>query len=426
MTDLGQHERILATYLVETPIDLGEAAAAIAGEQSSGTFLAIPGETEELRQRFRAVVERIELDEIVASPSLPGARVPSDGRYRRGRVTVSWPVTNVGTNLPTLMTTLCGNLSELREVSGIRLLDLEIPRTIVEAYPGPQFGVAGSRALTGVVPERPLFGTIVKPSVGLTPEQTAENVRALAEAGIDFVKDDELIANPPWSPVRERIAAVQRVIEDASDRTGKKVMYAYNITDDLDAMRGHHDAVVEAGGTCVMVSLNTVGLVGVHELRRHAAVPIHGHRNGWGMLTRHPWLGMEFAPYQVLWRLVGVDQLHVSAIQGKFWESDESVARSIRACLEPIVDESDRILPVLSSGQWGGQAPETYRLTETLDLLYLAGGGITAHPQGPQAGLAAIRQAWTAAVEGVPLETYARSMPELQVAIGHFGTVRKA
>jgi ribulose-bisphosphate carboxylase large chain len=226
MTDLGQHERILATYLVETPIDLGEAAAAIAGEQSSGTFLAIPGETEELRQRFRAVVERIELDEIVASPSLPGARVPSDGRYRRGRVTVSWPVTNVGTNLPTLMTTLCGNLSELREVSGIRLLDLEIPRTIVEAYPGPQFGVAGSRALTGVVPERPLFGTIVKPSVGLTPEQTAENVRALAEAGIDFVKDDELIANPPWSPVRELIAAVQRVIEDASDRTGKKVMYA--------------------------------------------------------------------------------------------------------------------------------------------------------------------------------------------------------
>lgn len=426
MTDLRADERIRATYLVETPLTLEEAAEAIAGEQSSGTFLAIPGETKELRERFRATVERVEPLEHVAVPALPGARAPSNARYHRGHVVVSWPVANVGTNLPTLMTTVCGNLSELREVSGIRLLDLDIPRSIGEAYPRPQFGVTGSRRLMGVGPERPLVGTIVKPSVGLTPEQTAENVGALAEAGIDFVKDDELLGNPPWSPVRERIATVQRVIEDVADRTGKKVMFAYNITDDLDAMLGHHDAVVEAGGTCVMVCLNTVGLVGVHELRRHAAVPIHGHRNGWGMLTRHPWLGLEFAPYQAFWRLVGVDQIHVSAIQGKFWESDESVARSVRACLDPIVDHSDRALPVLSSGQWGGQAPETYRLTETLDLLYLAGGGITAHPGGLQAGLTAIHQAWAATVEGIPLEAYAASKPELAAAIEHFGSVRKA
>lgn len=426
MIGSSAHERLRATYLVETPLLLESAAEAIAGEQSSGTFLAIPGETDELRERFRAVVETIEPLDVVDAPALPGARSPDDGRYRRGTVVVSWPADNVGTNLPTLMTTLCGNLSELREVSGIRLLDVELPMSISKVYARPQFGVGGSRRLMGVGEERPLFGTIVKPSVGLTPEQTAGNVRSLAEAGIDFVKDDELIANPPWSPIRKRIAAVQRVIEDVADRTGKKVMFAYNITDDLDAMLGHHDAVVEAGGTCVMVGLNTVGLVGVDHLRRHAAVPIHGHRNGWGMLTRHPWLGMEFAAYQKFWRLVGVDQIHVSAIQGKFWEPDESVARSVRACLEPIVDADDLVLPVLSSGQWGGQAPETYRLTETLDLLYLAGGGITAHPGGLKAGLTAIRQAWAATVEGIPLETYSEGKPELAAAIEHFGSVRKA
>jgi ribulose-bisphosphate carboxylase large chain len=38
--------------------------------------------------------------------------------------------------------------------------------------------------------------------------------------------------------------------------------------------------VLEAGGTCVMVSLNSVGLVGLEAVRRRASLPIHGHRNG--------------------------------------------------------------------------------------------------------------------------------------------------
>lgn len=417
--------RIRAEYLLETPLTLEEAAEAIAGEQSSGTFLSIPGETDELRGRFRAVVESVEELDTAPDAALPGAREPRDGRYRRGRVAVSWPYENVGPNLPTLLTTLCGNLSELREVSGLRLLDVHLPRPYGDAYPGPRFGVEGTRRLAGVE-GRPLVGTIVKPSVGLSPAQTADLARGLAEAGIDFVKDDELIANPPWSPLEERVEAVMRAVSDVAERTGRKTMVAFNITDDLDAMLRHHDAVAAAGGTCVMVSLNSVGLAGVERLRRHSELPIHGHRNGWGMLTRHPWLGMEFAPYQKLWRLAGVDQIHVNAVQGKFWEPDDSVAQSIRACLAPMFDDGDRAMPVASSGQWGGQAPETYRLTATVDLIYLAGGGIMAHPGGPKAGLAAIRQAWEAAVEGVPLDEYARGRPELAAAIDHFGSVRAA
>jgi len=47
-------ERIIATYYIETPFAPEKAAAVLAGEQSSGTFLAVPGETEELKQRFAA------------------------------------------------------------------------------------------------------------------------------------------------------------------------------------------------------------------------------------------------------------------------------------------------------------------------------------------------------------------------------------
>jgi ribulose-bisphosphate carboxylase large chain len=80
------------------------------------------------------------------------------------------------------------------------------------------------------------------------------------------------------------------------------------------------------------------------------------------------------------------------------------------------------ILPVISSGQTGLQAPETYRRTRTIDVLYMAGGGIMAHPSGPAAGVAALRQAWEAAVSGVALSDYAKDRSELRGAMEKFGS----
>jgi ribulose-bisphosphate carboxylase large chain len=301
----------------------------------------------------------------------------------------------------------------------MKLLDLEFPASLAEQYPGPAFGVDGTRRLTNVF-GRPIIGTIVKPSVGLTPAQTAALVTTLGEAGVDFIKDDELMANPPHSPFDERVAQVMRAVNELAARTGRKLMYAFNISDQLDRMREHHDTVLEAGGTCVMVSLNSVGYAGVEYLSRRFSLPIHGHRNGWGMYYRHPALGMEFTAYQKLWRLAGVDQLHVNGIKNKFCESDDSVVRSIHACLKPMLG-GNRLMPVVSSGQWGGQAEETYRRTGTLDLMYLAGGGILAHPSGPAAGVTAIRQAWEAASNGTPLAEYAREHSELRESLAFFG-----
>ena len=201
-------------------------------------------------------------------------------------------------------------------------------------------------------------------------------------------------------------------------------MFAFNITDDLDAMLRHHDTVLAAGGTCVMVSLHSLGLPAVLELRKRCALAIHGHRNGWGMYCRHPLLGVEYPAWQKLWRLAGVDHLHVNGLQNKFWEPDQSVVRSIRACRTPMFRPDDTAMPVVSSGQWGGQAPETYRLTGTTDLMYVAGGGIMAHPMGPAAGFLGLRQAWEAAVQGIDLNTYAETHPELKATIQKFGASR--
>lgn len=418
-------ERIIATYDIETAHPLNVAAQVLAGEQSTGTFIRLPGETDELRAHHGARIESISPHDDADVPTLPHATRPpgSTGtRVHRGRVVVSFPIENMGPSLPNLVATVMGNLYELREFSGLKLMDLELPQAFADAYPGPQFGIAGTRRLAGVN-DRPLIGTIIKPSVGLDPNATAAIVKTLAQGGLDFIKDDELQANGPHCPFAQRVSAVMRVINDHAQRTGQKPMYAFNITGDLDEMKRHHDLVVEHGGTCVMLSLNSVGIPAAHAIRKHSALPIHGHRNGWGMYTRSPALGIDFAAYQVLWRHVGVDHLHCNGLKNKFWEPDESVLRSVRACLKPLPHAKTgyTVMPVIASAQWAGQAPDTYQHLKTVDLMYVCGGGIMAHPAGIGAGVASVRQGWEAAVKGISLETYAETRPELASALQAFG-----
>ncbi len=390
-------DRIEADYLIETAFDPRAAAEAVAGEQSSGTFVAVPGETPELKARAAARIEALALLETVDAPSVPGAR-QTGAKPRRARMTLSWPLDNLGPSLPNLMATVAGNLFELGQLSGLRLLDIRLPAAFAEAYAGPRFGIAGTRRLAGVE-GRPLIGTIIKPSVGLRPDETAALVRTLCAAGIDFIKDDELQADGPHCPFEARARAVMAAVQAEADRTGKKAMVAFNLTGDLDQMRRRHDLVLALGGTCVMASLNSVGLVGMIELARHAQLPVHAHRNGWGYLSRAPLLGWSYVAWSKIWRLAGVDHMHVNGLANKFSEPDDSVIESARSCLVPLFAAKPcLVMPVFSSGQTVAQVPATWAALRSTDLIYAAGGGILAHADGPAAGVAALRAAWAAAV----------------------------
>lgn len=410
-------ERFEADYLIETALDPRLAAETMAGEQSSGTFIRLSGETDELRERSAARIEQLVEIEPLSSPSLPGAAADRGRGWRRARVTLSWPIDNIGPSLPNLMSTVAGNLFELNAFSGLRLNDIRLPAAFAAAHPGPRFGVAGTRRLSGV--ERgPLIGTIVKPSVGLSPLATAELVATLAGAGIDFVKDDELQADGPACPFEERARAVMRVINAHADRTGKKVMYAFNLTGEVDDMRRRHDLIHELGGTCVMVNLNSVGMTGFLSLSRHAELPIHAHRNGWGYLSRHPALGWSYTAWSKIWRVAGADHMHVNGLSNKFCENDDSVILSAKAQMTPIWDEKPcTAMPVFSSAQTVLQPPETWRRLGSADLIYAAGGGIMGHPDGPAAGVESLREAWIAAMAGIDLDEHAKAHPGLARAL---------
>ncbi|MFX5692937.1 RuBisCO large subunit C-terminal-like domain-containing protein, partial [Acinetobacter baumannii] len=95
--------------------------------------------------------------------------------------------------------------------------DFDLPDDYARSFPGPRFGIAGTRAKAGVA-AGPVVGTIIKPSIGMTPAETAELVDKVCAASIDFIKDDELIANPPYAPFAERVKAVMPVIDRHADR----------------------------------------------------------------------------------------------------------------------------------------------------------------------------------------------------------------
>ena len=187
--------------------------------------------------------------------------------------------------------------------------------------------------------DRPIIGTIVKPALGLRPHETAEMVRELVDADVDFIKDDEKLMSPAYSSLADRVKAIMPIILDREQKTGKKVMYAFGISHadpEIDACATTISSP-NAGGNAAVININSIGYGGFAYLRKRSRLVLHAHRNGWDILTRHPGLGLDFSVYQQFWRLLGVDQFQINGIGAKYWEPDESFVRSFEALQDAAV-----------------------------------------------------------------------------------------
>lgn len=213
------------------------------------------------------------------------------------------------------------------------------------------------------------------------------------------------------------------ILKRHEDKTGRRVMYAFNITDEIDAMRLNLDLLSAQCGTCAMVSVFSIGLSGLMDVRRHSDLAIHGHRGGWGLYSRSPDIGIAYTVWQKLWRLAGADHLHVNGLGSKFSKPDTVVADSARAVQQPVGSASGAefsALPVFSSAQTIWQLEPATRVLGNDDFLFCAGGGIMSHPAGPGAGLVALKQAAEAAKAGVSLASFAAEHQELSDAMATF------
>lgn len=408
------------TYRVRSHLPIADAAEFMADEQTTGTFIRVPGETDDIRERHRARVLDIVDEELEDDTLLPGSARPDGAPLRQASVRIAFPFDNIGGSIARLMSTVGGNLYELPQLAGLKITDIAFPDEFAIGHVAAPHAVTGTRAAVDR-PEGVLVGTIVKPNIGLQPDDYFDLVRTLGFAGIDFIKDDEVNADSPASPLRRRAEAVMRALDEVERVTGRRPLYAFNITDESDRMLENHDYLVGIGARCVMANLNIVGMPTAAALRRHSSLIIHGHMTGGGYIARSSLIGIDNRVLIALARVAGADHVHVGGFRSKFYVSDDETADAVAAVRAPLFD-GHPALPVVSSGQWAGTAQVTWDRTGTDDLLVLAGGGMLGHPDGPASGLRSIRSAWQAVAGGVPVEQAAETDADLRRALEFYGS----
>ncbi|HTY53076.1 MAG TPA: RuBisCO large subunit C-terminal-like domain-containing protein [Methanomicrobiales archaeon] len=394
---------VIATYsfIPEKGTTPEEAARWIAEEETTGTWTAIGTTTGYVRRLDGEVMEII-----------------AEGGHQLVKIRYPAEIFEPG-NVAQYLSVIAGNLFGLKKLAAVRLLDMEVPEELVP-FPGPRFGIRGIRAIIGTT-NRPHVGTIIKPKVGLSPDDTAEVAYQAATGGVDLIKDDETLTDQAFCPIRERVPKVMAALAKVKEDTGRQVLYAVNVTTRADKIVEKAEEAISLGANMVMVDVIISGFGALQALGEApgVTVPIHVHRAMHAAMTRNKEHGIAMRPLARLVRWLGGDQLHTGTVSGKMSHEAEEVLGDNRVLTGSCFGKK-RTFPVSSGGLHPGKV---FRELETLgtDIVLQAGGGIHGHPDGTAAGAMAMRQAVDAFMEGIALDEYAKQHYELQRALTQWG-----
>jgi len=294
---------------------------------------------------------------ILQSVSLPDGPERVRARVvdvKEERVTVDFPALDGETSAEQLLAAcVAGEWADRGDVESCRLVEVEWP----EELPGPAFPA----------PPGVSVGAIVKPALGLSPEEAGVVAADLAGGGAVLVKDDELQRSSP-----ERVRAINAAIPD-------DVLYAANVTG-ADA-----DAVVEAGARALMVNAFLAGLGSVERLREYG-LPIFVHRVGSAFLRRGGPVSVSARVLAELTRLLGGDYVQVGSFSPRTFDTDDEVREQIAAARPATA--------VVGGGVGADNAREQLERAGRRDgLMLLLGSAAYAHPDGVRAGVAAAVEA---------------------------------
>ena len=375
---------LVATYLAGLPKGHEAAAAeAFAIGQTIGTWTPVPGITDAMRRTHGGRV--VEVREG-GSTEFVGGEPAAD----RWVLRVAFPIANFGAQLPMLFTTLLGN--DPSTAISARLVDLDLPPAYVAQFPGPAYGIAGWRALTGVE-DRPLLLNMIKPCTGFPPEAGARFVRAVAAGGVDLVKDDELLADPAFSRVRERARAYSAALDQVSQETGQRPRYIANVTSRARDLEATALAALEGGADALMVNVLAVGLDALAALVESTpGTPVFAHTAGVETFTGAPRSGYGHALLiGRLVRLVGADAVLLST-PFAFRPLPERAFRATVDAMRQPWREMLASMPVVGGGLTAATVPAIVEAVG-IDVIIGVGGAIQGHPEGPAKGARVLRVA---------------------------------
>ena len=410
---IRDQDYLLATYYLEMPAeaDVLAKAASYAVGQTIGTWVEVPGMTAEMRDRHLGRVVKV----LEAPPVDLGTQAGERSGYF---LQIALPAVNFGPSIPMLLATSIGN--DVSTSVQAKLVDLELPDALAEALVGPRFGIEGVRKIVGVH-DRPLVLNMIKPCTGLSPQAGAEIFYRTALGGVDLIKDDELMGNPSFSPVVERVKAYLAAAERARDETGREVLYFPNVTDRPDRMLDNAKAAVDAGARAVMCAYPSAGYGAMQALAEVAGVPILAHYAGAGPYFEGAGTGMSASlAIGLLPRLAGGDLAVTITPYGGYPLRRLPYLKTIQQLTLPRPHIAPTF-PLIGGGVHPGTV-ETYMGELGTDIVLGAGGAIQGHPDGAAAGADAMRQAIDAVMAGRPVADAAQEHPELAHALEKFGS----
>jgi len=418
LSALDTDAHLLLDYRIECTGDPRVAAAHLASEQSTAQWQRV-GVDEDYRPRFAAKVVDLEVETTLSGTSYP-LRPAVDEPVSVCRVRLAHPYANFGPRIPNLLSAVLGEGAFFAPgIPVVKLLDVMFPDAFLAHFDGPRYGLAGLRDRWHIH-DRPFFFGVIKPNIGLDPAAFAELGLAAWRGGLDIAKDDEMLADPAWSPIAERSRRLGAARRRAEQATGVPKVYLANITDEVDQLIALHDTVVANGANAVMVNALPVGLSAVRMLRKHAQVPLVAHFPVIAAMSRLPHFGVHTRVLTKLQRIIGFDVIIMPGFGPRMMTPEDEVLECIAACTEPM-GPIKPALPVPGGSDSAATLAAVHHKIGNPDFGFVPGRGVFSHPHGPTGGAASLRQAWAAIAAGVPVAAHAEGHPALAAALDAFG-----
>ena len=401
--------RCIATYRIyDDQADFRKKAESIAVGMTVGSWTELPlTKQESLKKHLGEVCS---IDVVESADGSPGSRYAD--------IQIAYPDINFSRDIPALLVTVFGKVS----MDGrIKLTSLDLSQEFVSAFQGPKYGIDGVRDLLGVY-DRPLLMSIFKSVIGLPPDEFQAQFIRQARGGVDLIKDDEILFENELTPMELRVRLCKEAADRVEQETGKKLLYAANLTGRTSLLREQALRAVDAGASGLLFNVLSYGYDALQELSADSdiTVPIFAHPALAGAFYPSPHYGIV-APVLLgqLMRLAGADLVLFPSPYGSVtMPREENLA--IRDELHITSHGLKRSMPVPSAGIHPGLVPRIIR-DFGRDVVVNAGGGIHGHPMGTEAGGQAFLQAIDAAVKGISLAEYAASHPELKAALDVWG-----
>jgi 2,3-diketo-5-methylthiopentyl-1-phosphate enolase len=346
-------------YRFPPGIDAQKQAGTIAVGQTAGTW--------DERFAHRDAVLRSHLAQVKAICT------ESDGS---SIATVAFPRTNVEGDIASLLTAIFGkySMAGAAKVVAVRLPDDYGTR--------PKLGILGIRDRLQAF-SRPLVMAIFKPALGLSAADHAAILRDVVFAGLDLIKDDEILGDLEVAPTRDRLKECRKVLDEVERDTGRTVLYAVNVTGRADRLLERARLLVEEGANALLLNVLTYGFSVLEALAADPAinVPIFAHPALAGALCGAPDFGLAYSVVLgTLMAHAGADAVLYPAHYGSlpFAATEEAAIRDIL--------RSRQVFPVPSAGIHPGIVPQVLA-DYGVDVILNSGTGIMDYPGGAAAGV---------------------------------------